>query len=801
MKNLKFLALALALLLGLSACHEEALLPEIKLGQTSVQIPSDGSTVMVGYQITNAVEGEKISIDGGADWLTISTAKVRSIELSAEVNDTNESRSTTLTVNYKGAKSVQLLVSQENYTAPLTVTISQVESTEVYASVTTADAKLTWIPMVCPKYYFDGFTSDDLLFKDDMEYFKYVAGNQNMTVEDFVATMLYKGSNDELYISNLAPSTEYVLYVYGMNDYCERTTSIVHAVFTTEEVYQGDITFTFDVIEEDYVLDFYIEPSHRGVDYAFGVATSKELEEWKAAYGDDLRTAIQRGDIDASIERLMNYGFIDSREDYHFMYTESDVMDYGYLEAAAGTHYTFWACKWDEQCNLMGEVSTYDYTTEPVTPSDNQITLVISDLSQSQVTIRTSTTNNDPYVVMPIRTSDLADLNGDDEIFEYLYNAYDYLISEYTFKGNTSKTFSRLKPTTEYTLLYFGCKAATLTTAIGQLSFMTTASGNPADCTFEMYIEPDVEDAWVEITPSDKGHFYMWLVCPADFTASDARAYITMIVENAYESDYRAFASWELEQGDVATTVWDLSPDTEYKLGIVIMDYDSFQFLSDMVFSPTFRTKEFTYADIDITLNYGPYYDIRELLAAGATNIPEDALEYGDAILPLGISLDGNYDKFYYNIYNNNLLDTSIFTDETFYAALEYGCTEESAYFTVDYDKDQTIVAVAFDFTGKASRMVRELIHPTAEGASPASEFLSLSSKALRKASVVEWTSYQHQPVVAPRSKSLSTELSDKQRSEAKAKIADSRKASAKAEVEAAQMRKRNSVRRIPTAR
>ena len=172
------------------------------------------------------------------------------------------------------------------------------------------------------------------------------------------------------------------------------------------------------------------------------------------------------------------------------------------------------------------------------------------------------------------------------------------------------------------------------TSEMDKVNFKTLPAGDPSDCTFEFSCEPDVDCAFIDVTPSDKGQFYHWLVYPSYYTAEDAKNYIRMLIEYSYEDDFATFASWELSLGDDSATAWDLYPETEYKVGAVIMDYDTGEFLSDVHFSKPFTTLAKTYADLTFDMQYGPYYDLGDLIKAGQTQF-EAVLKSGDALMPI----------------------------------------------------------------------------------------------------------------------------------------------------------------------
>ena len=727
---------ALSLVFAFSACEDtkepqkqEIPVPEIQLRDTAVTLASDGASVDIAYMVKNEVEGQKISVVNEAGWLDVNTDKARVITLSALANETGQVRKAELLIRYEGAEDVTLTVTQDFFVNPLTVSISDVTATGVIFSVTTSDESLTWIPMVTYKESFEYFETADELFQNDLEYFAYLADINDKTLSEFLQMMIATGSLTDVDFDGLQPSTDYVLYAYGVTTDGRRTTDIVSAPFRTEDPYEGDITFSFEATETDYLLEYVIRPSHTGVPYYYGIAEKTEIDRWKSMYNGDLRAALQAEEIDAAIAELMDYGFISGPEDYYAIYNESNVMDWGYFEMTAATTYVIYAVKWDEQCRLSGPVSTYEHTSADIDQSQNQITLDVTNVTQSSADAVVTVTNEDPYVVMPVRKDELEGLS-DEDLFAYLTENYDYIMSEYTFTGDVTKTFGRMRSDTEYAIIAFGFKAGTLTTSkIEKVYFRTLSAGDPKNCTFEFNVEPDVDCAFVEVIPSDKGHFYHWFVYPSYYTADDARGFIRLMIDQAYEGDVATFSSWELSLGTDATTAWDLLPETEYKVGAVIMDYDTGEFLSDISFSEPFMTLTKTYADITFDWDYGPYYDLGELIKAGQSQF-ETLLKSGDALMPLKVSTKGKCSAFYYALYANDLSDTDTYPDEIFYAGLEGGGKSyTSTNLVVKYDTYMTLVAVAYDYDNNPSQLYRDVLFFTQDGASPAKDFIASMSK------------------------------------------------------------------------
>ena len=520
--------------------------------------------------------------------------------------------------------------------------------------------------------------------------------------------------------------------------------------------------------------------------------SEEELNSWKQTLGtDNLKTILQKGSIDSTIALLQQWGYIEDRTEFFSIYNLSDILEDGWFECKADTKYYIMAAKWNNNCAVIGEVGCYEHTSAHLEPSSNVLTLELKNLTQSSVDVKTTTTTNDPYVVLPLR-ADVVNGLSDDELFELIMSEYDYVISSYTYQGNSTNTFGSMRPDSNYTIVAFGYKAGTLTTSkIWRETFHTLASGDPQECTFSMNIIPSVDNAWIEIIPSDKGHAYHWMVYPANYSAEDAKDYIkNVIIKRGYDNDYSVFASWELTQGDETTTVSDLAPDTDYKLGIVIMDFDKCEFLSDVHFSEVFHTDAVTYADISISVEIDKYFNVDELVAAGYEGF---AMYAGNAMIPVKVNIEGDYSEFYYDFYGNDLTDTEDYPDDIFYEYLWDGAPYESASFFLPFDKVMTVVAVAYDDMRNPSPLYREVVCVSKEGCSTVEEYEAMQGGATRSYSANNVLLLKLAPAKAMRTESIN--LESKSLSTTRSEIIAKRKAKFDVEIASKLAKKGNTNR------
>ena len=797
MKKIKLILMALIAIVAIVACQKEpATTPNavIEVETTELTFNDRGETKSLSYTIKNSLNGESLTASTEAEWVTISV-EADKLNITASGNYDDAERTAEVTLAYKGAENVILTLSQSRITAekPIEVELVDYDATTITISVLTADPTTTWVPLVTYKEswdYYKGNQND--IFQADLEYFEYLADMNDISLSDFLSSIVGTGSEESIRITKLEPETEYVVYVYGISLEGERTTDIIATHVKTEPPHEGDITFEFSVKEEDFILEYTVTPSHTGVDYFCGIMSEEELNSWKQTLGtDNLKTILQKGSIDSTIALLQQWGYIEDRTEFFSIYNLSDILEDGWFECKADTKYYIMAAKWNNNCDVIGEVGCYEHTSAHLEPSSNVLTLELKNLTQSSVDVKTTTTTNDPYVVLPLR-ADVVNGLSDDELFELIMSEYDYVISSYTYQGNSTNTFGSMRPDSNYTIVAFGYKAGTLTTSkIWRETFHTLASGDPQECTFSMNIIPSVDNAWIEIIPSDKGHAYHWMVYPANYSAEDAKDYIkNVIIKRGYDNDYSVFASWELTQGDETTTVSDLAPDTDYKLGIVIMDFDKCEFLSNVHFSEVFHTDAVTYADISISVEIDKYFNVDELVAAGYEGF---AMYAGNAMIPVKVNIEGDYSEFYYDFYGNDLTDTEDYPDDIFYEYLWDGAPYESASFFLPFDKVMTVVAVAYDDMRNPSPLYREVVCFSKEGCSTVEEYEAMQGGATRSYSANNVLLSKLAPAKAMRTESIN--LESKSLSTTRSEIIAKRKAKFDIEIASKLAKKGNTSR------
>ena len=708
-----------AALVGFVACErggEDFKNSGIILYNSEIEVGVDATTQRFNYDIKERIEGVSLEIECAEEWLTVDKIGETIVEFSVLQND-GEERVATLNLKYGSERNI-LKVRQQGYEAPLKLTIEKSDATSVTFSVETLDEEMTWIGQIVGKDWYERFTTEELL-NEDMRYYNGVAGEEGKTLEEYLSGVLSRGSHANIRMAGLDPTTDYVVYIYGLSAIGEVTTRVFHAEFATEAPYEGnDVTYDINVEVNRAIAKVSIQPSHEGVAYFNNLITREDFE----LYGGDINKA-----ADAVIAKII--------EDYAaWDYTLTETFEYNtdYLateyefEAMANTEYVAFAFKWNEKCERLSEVSYKWFEIGEIAPSENVITMEISNVTQSTFDIVTTTTNLDPYVIFPIPAQDIAKMRTDDAIFDYILNTYGTSgLVYYQCEGDVEGTFSGLEAGTEYAVLAFGYEAGTLTTSIVRQDITTAEAGDVDACVYTIEVtDIDDREAHVSIKPSDYSFYYYWNVFEASMTEEEIKAYILNTYNSAYYGDYWEFSYYELAQGSVDSYISQLKPSTDYKIVIIPMNPNTFEYIGSMREGGYFTTEEAIIADIKITAGFDAYYDGDEVYELE----PQYCSSWkGWVVVPMSVNIEGDCAGYLYTMFSyiDGLEDPELYSDDQLIDNLyNVGAYWSPAYFRGEWDKTIMIAAVAFDYEGNPSPVYRSVHTFTREGASDAQEFV-----------------------------------------------------------------------------
>ena len=159
---------------------------------------------------------------------------------------------------------------------------------------------------------------------------------------------------------------------------------------------------------------------------------------------------------------------------------------------------------------------------------------------------------------------------------------------------------------------------------------------------------------------------------------------------------------------------------------------------------------------------------------------------------PLKVTINGEYSAFYYSLYSGDVADSEAYPDDMFYASLEYGQSRLSTNLVVKYDTPMTFVAVAYDAANNPTKLYRDKLIFTQDGASPAKDYIASLKKSQVSLLSASEDFHQAAPVTVrkPAENRISSEQLEAKHQEAMAKVQQMRKDKAVEKFESAKMRK-----------
>lgn len=445
--------------------------PALELDPAELTVPAEGGEFSVSYKVVNPAEGARLEIDEpDVDWVKGFAVSDSRITFQVDKNDTEFQREVTVPVAYSGAAGKDFTIIQEGgVQAPFTIEMKEITTSSYTFDIFPYDKEMYFFYNFCTQNYLDShnLTSDEALFQDDMLYY----GNS-------IVSFLSQG--DQIDVKNnvgISPSTEYVIYAYGVDpETLERLTDIVYKRFTTLEPEKVDVEFGVVPHVDGTSVTLDVTP----VDYdgnwaAFAFKTS-DLDPDESLFS--LCTEAMR-------EQIGIWSIIYTPEQLLEKFCKTGEQSIMFSDLQAESDYTIAVVAVNESVEVNSEPSTVSVTTGAVTPSDNVLDITVSGITSTSATISISTTNDDPYRFVITSAKELEGMD-DRQIIDLCVSLPE---GQYNSgSGPVKGLIDNLEPSTEYSVLACGVEAGTATTGLFSKNF-TTSEAVDADVKFELLLD------------------------------------------------------------------------------------------------------------------------------------------------------------------------------------------------------------------------------------------------------------------------------------------------------------------------
>lgn len=445
--------------------------PALELDPAELTVPAEGGEFSVSYKVVNPAEGARLEIDEpDVDWVKGFAVSDSRITFQVDKNDTEFQREVTVLVAYSGAAGKDFTIIQEGgVQAPFTIEMKEITTSSYTFDIFPYDKEMYFFYNFCTQNYLDShnLTSDEALFQDDMLYY----GNS-------IVSFLSQG--DQIDVKNnvgISPSTEYVIYAYGVDpETLERLTDIVYKRFTTLEPEKVDVEFGVVPHVDGTSVTLDVTPvNYDGHWAAFAFKTS-DLDPDESLFS--LCTEAMR-------EQIGIWSIIYTPEQLLEKFCKTGEQSIMFSDLQAESDYTIAVVAVNESVEVNSEPSTVSVTTGAVTPSDNVLDITVSGITSTSATISISTTNDDPYRFVIAAAEEFEGMDDNQIIGSCLSLPEDQYNNG---TGPVRGTIGDLDPNTEYSVIAFGVEAGTATTGLFSKNF-TTSEAVDTDVKFELLLD------------------------------------------------------------------------------------------------------------------------------------------------------------------------------------------------------------------------------------------------------------------------------------------------------------------------
>lgn len=455
----------LLLLLACSDDHTHVLNvePVLTVEPAEVTVGAGGGACSVTYQVENPVKDANVKASTSADWIThISTLLDGHVAFNVSSNWNGEDREATVTLEYTGASPVDILVKQTTAATSFQITATERTESKISVRVQPNDTEMRYLTMLLPKSYMDAYgTNDELVYQDDMEYFKKLAEQLEGNFADLIENSSFRGTCETTY-ENLTASTTYCVYCYGIDKDLKRTTPITRAYFTTGDPVglnnQFDINFDVDGVE----ITMQVIPENAEYGYYFNMLEGTPTDQEILTKMEDYFNQI--------LALYAQYGY--TKEQTLEAMLQKGTQQYTYNVCKPNTTYTGFAFAMSPSGVMSKKVTTKVVQTEGVKQSDMTLEVEVKDIKPRTAILACHPSKDNERYALAYVEADGYKNRTDDEVAQILTQAVQQGIIVPGY-GEYEETLSGLTPGTEYEALAMGVNGSYASTPLVRHPFRT----------------------------------------------------------------------------------------------------------------------------------------------------------------------------------------------------------------------------------------------------------------------------------------------------------------------------------------
>lgn len=704
--------------LFMSSCTEDIEQPakesKIEFQQESVTVPAEGGEQYIVFSILNPIEGLTPEPSCGEDWIHDFSIDGNKLKFIVDENGGEDERQAVVDMRYD-EKDYSFTVSQSVSNLPFRIEINEEMTTEskVYFSVFPSDKEMTYIVSGITCSYYEEI-GEAAIFDAVLNTYEMIAQQNGIPFSDYLTEhVLVSGDIVDQFIPGYTPDTEGYVIAVGSTATGRQLTDVVLKYFRTKAVDKVDMTFKIDVKVDGIKADLSIEPSRDDVYYYFDSVDKASFVNSGYKIEDLLyeivSTMIAQGQMfgqtpEEVIKSLCSIG----KDSYNYT-----------TELVPNTTYMAFAGAVDFNGYVISDVATHEFETGEVSPSDNKISISVSEIGVDKANIDVKTTNSDPYAIVVKATSDYSG-KTDEEILADLCT---YDLSKNMFTGDYSGAAEKLRPETSYTVYAFGYVANTATTGLVKEEFTTLSSGDPSSFKFSSTVEIIRFNGGTVISNGDPATvLYVWGICESSKTDDDILQMIDDEISRkimfGYATDRLDYMTKFGVRGS-AKLNFSGTPETEYVAYAVAVDEKTGENATGVLRGEPFTTPERKKSNVTLELIADKYWDADEI--AEKYDGYQDFAGRDMYCMPITVKTSDEV-QTHYMVEMMGDYTTGYSEDELIFRA-SIGYTDETVYFFQYYERDFTIISVAVDKEGNYTNVVTLLLDKSKDGISDINDF------------------------------------------------------------------------------
>ena len=396
------------------------------------------------------------------------------------------------------------------------------------------------------------------------------------------------------------------------------------------------------------------------------------------------------------------------------------------FELNGNTEFYAYGCAVTDTGEIISDLVYTTFTTGPVEPSDNVLTIHDVEVNTDRAWFSVSTTNMDQYAAFVLPAS-MVEGASDEELLEYYNNLDSNILVSYLHFGDYNGFVLLDQADADYYILAFGYEYGMFTTDVKREKIHTLPYDPSVTAEFDLTIDKITHyrvKASLNVEPVSA--LYYIDVCEADATAEEVKAEVMeaaqWYVDNGYYGNLADCFQVVGSKGSRPFEATGLYPETDYRIYVFGINEETGEINTEVTFSEVFTTPAPKVSESYITINTDKYFDGFEIADLYSTDFADAD---GWAVLPLEVEIHGDIVEYYYDVYVGDVTDVTYPTDDEIILDLvQYGKRNEPMTYSYCYFYEPlTLIYFGKDSDDNNTVVTRVPLYLDPENCADASEF------------------------------------------------------------------------------